>query len=132
MQSLVMAVVGVAMMVLGYFLYSSFLSKRVFKLSPDYETPSHKYQDGVDYVPSNKWVLWGHHFTSVAGAAPIVGLPLPSSGVGYPPSCGSRSAPFSSPACMIWVRCGHQPATKAAPSAHCRAAILAVRAGSYS
>src|SRR5699024_3151424 len=61
------------MMVLGYFLYSSFLSKRVFKLSPDYETPSHKYQDGVDYVPSNKWVLWGHHFTSVAGAAPIVG-----------------------------------------------------------
>ncbi|HIW47599.1 MAG TPA: carbon starvation protein A [Candidatus Yaniella excrementigallinarum] len=73
MQSLVMAVVGVAMMVLGYFLYSSFLSKRVFKLSPDYETPSHKYQDGVDYVPSNKWVLWGHHFTSVAGAAPIVG-----------------------------------------------------------
>jgi len=73
MQSLVMAVVGVAMMVLGYFLYSSFLSKRVFKLSPDYETPSRKYQDGVDYVPSNKWVLWGHHFTSVAGAAPIVG-----------------------------------------------------------
>src|SRR5699024_1957506 len=49
----------------------------------------------------------------------LLGLPLPSSGVGYPPSCGSRSAPFSSPACMIWVRCGHQPATKAAPSAHC-------------
>src|SRR5699024_9998749 len=74
MQSLVMAVVAVAMMVLGYFLYSSFLSKRVFKLSPDYETPSHKYQDGVDYVPSNKWVLWGYYFTWVAVAAPIVGL----------------------------------------------------------
>lgn len=73
MSSLVMAVIGVAMMLLGYFLYSKFLSKRVFKLSPDYETPSHKYQDGVDYVPANKWVLWGHHFTSVAGAAPIVG-----------------------------------------------------------
>ena len=73
MQSLVMAVVGIVMMVLGYFLYSKFLAKRVFKLSPDYEAPSHKYQDGIDYVPTNKWVLWGHHFTSVAGAAPIVG-----------------------------------------------------------
>src|SRR5699024_4352667 len=73
MRPLDMAVVGVAMMVVGYYLYSSFLSKRVFKLSPDYETPSRKYQDGVDYVPSNKWVLWGHHFTSVAGAAPSVG-----------------------------------------------------------
>lgn len=73
MQSLVMAVIGIAIMALGYFFYSRFLAKRVFKLDPDYETPSHKYQDGVDYVPSNKWVLWGHHFTSVAGAAPIVG-----------------------------------------------------------
>src|SRR5690625_803237 len=73
MQSLVMAVIGIAIMALGYFFYSGFLAKRVFKLDPDYETPSHKYQDGVDYVPSNKWVLWGHHFTSVAGAAPIVG-----------------------------------------------------------
>ncbi|GAA2026971.1 carbon starvation protein A [Yaniella flava] len=73
MQSLIMAVVGVLMMLFGYFLYSKFLSKRVYKLSPDYRTPSHKYQGGVDYVPTNKWVLWGHHFTSVAGAAPIVG-----------------------------------------------------------
>ncbi|HIY85144.1 MAG TPA: carbon starvation protein A [Candidatus Yaniella excrementavium] len=73
MQSLVMAVVGIVMMLLGYFLYSKFLAKRVFKLSPDYQAPSHKYQDGIDYVPTNKWVLWGHHFTSVAGAAPIVG-----------------------------------------------------------
>src|SRR5699024_1402196 len=73
MQSLIMAIVGVLMMVLGYFLYSKFLSKRVYKLDPAYETPAHKYRDGIDYVPANKWVLWGHHFTSVAGAAPIVG-----------------------------------------------------------
>ncbi|HEY4558575.1 MAG TPA: carbon starvation protein A [Enteractinococcus sp.] len=73
MQSLLMAVIGVAILLLGYFLYSKYLSKRVYQLSPDYETPAHKYRDGVDYVPANKWVLWGHHFTSVAGAAPIVG-----------------------------------------------------------
>src|SRR5699024_4539682 len=43
------------------------------KLDPNYEVPSHKYEDGVDFVPTNKFVLWGHHFTSVAGAAPILG-----------------------------------------------------------
>ncbi len=73
MQSLMMAVIGILMMVLGYFLYSKFLSKKVYQLQESYVTPAHKYEDGIDYVPSNKWVLWGHHFTSVAGAAPIVG-----------------------------------------------------------
>src|SRR5699024_8261808 len=73
MQSLVMAVVGIVMLVLGYFLYSTFLAKRVVKLSPDYEAPSHTYQDGIDYVPTTKWVLCGHQFTSGAGAAPRVG-----------------------------------------------------------
>ncbi|WP_413543964.1 carbon starvation protein A [Citricoccus nitrophenolicus] len=73
MNSLALAVVGVAMILLGYFLYSKFISRRIFKLDPDYETPAHRYEDGVDFVPTNKWVLWGHHFTSVAGAAPIVG-----------------------------------------------------------
>ena len=73
MNSLVLAVVGVAMILLGYFLYSKFLSQKVYKLDPAYTTPAHRFEDGVDYVPTNKWVLWGHHFTSVAGAAPIVG-----------------------------------------------------------
>ena len=73
MHSLMMAVIGILMMVLGYFLYSKFLSKKVYQLQESYVTPAHKYEDGVDYVPANKWVLWGHHFTSVAGAAPIVG-----------------------------------------------------------
>ncbi|MEU3847878.1 carbon starvation protein A [Micrococcus terreus] len=73
MNSLVLAVVGVCMILLGYFLYSKFLSQKVYKLDPAYTTPAHRFEDGVDYVPTNKWVLWGHHFTSVAGAAPIVG-----------------------------------------------------------
>src|SRR5690625_2626992 len=61
------------MMLLGYFLYSQYLSKRIYKLDEKFETPAHPHRDGVDYVPTNKFVLWGHHFTSVAGAAPIVG-----------------------------------------------------------
>ncbi|WBL20060.1 carbon starvation CstA family protein [Citricoccus sp. NR2] len=73
MSSLIMAVVGVVMIVTGYLLYSRFLAKKIYRLDPDFETPSHRYNDGVDYVPTNKLVLWGHHFTSVAGAAPIVG-----------------------------------------------------------
>ncbi|MEF3120580.1 carbon starvation protein A [Kocuria flava] len=73
MNSVVLAVVGVAMMILGYALYSKFLARRIYRLQPDFETPSHELRDGVDYVPTNKYVLWGHHFTSVAGAAPIVG-----------------------------------------------------------
>lgn len=72
-NSLVLAVIGVAIMIAGYFLYGKFLAKRVYKLNAEFKTPAHEYNDGVDYVPTNKFVLWGHHFTSVAGAAPIVG-----------------------------------------------------------
>ena len=73
MNSLILAVVGVAMMVAGYLLYSRFLGRRVYRLSASFRTPAHELQDGVDYVPTNKFILWGHHFTSGAGAAPIVG-----------------------------------------------------------
>lgn len=73
MNSVVLAAIGVAMMLLGYALYSRFLSRRIYALDPDYVTPAHSFHDGVDYIPTNKYVLWGHHFTSVAGAAPIVG-----------------------------------------------------------
>ncbi|MDR8020054.1 carbon starvation CstA family protein [Nesterenkonia aerolata] len=72
-NSLVLAVVGVVMMLAGYVLYSRFLAKRVYKLNAEFKTPGHEFDDGVDFVPTNKYVLWGHHFTSVAGAAPIVG-----------------------------------------------------------
>jgi carbon starvation protein len=73
MNSLVLMIVGLAMVLAGYFLYSKFLGKRVYKLDASFRTPAHEVNDGVDFVPTNKFVLWGHHFTSVAGAAPIVG-----------------------------------------------------------
>ena len=73
MSSLILVLVGLAMMAAGYLLYSKFLGNRVHQLSDAYTTPAHTMEDGVDFVPTNKYVLWGHHFTSVAGAAPIIG-----------------------------------------------------------
>ncbi len=58
---------------LGYRFYSSFLSKRIFQLAEDEPVPARELEDGIDYVPTRKQVLWGHHYTSIAGAAPIVG-----------------------------------------------------------
>ena len=73
MSSLVLMLVGLAMLAAGYLLYSKFLATRIYRLDPGFPTPAHELNDGVDFVPTNKFVLWGHHFTSVAGAAPIVG-----------------------------------------------------------
>ncbi|MGO1265937.1 MAG: carbon starvation CstA family protein [Microbacterium gubbeenense] len=73
MDSVLLLVIGLAIFAAGYFVYSKYLGKRVLKLDPAFRTPAHEKNDGVDHVPTNKFVLWGHHFTSVAGAAPIVG-----------------------------------------------------------
>ncbi|MBW2576916.1 MAG: carbon starvation protein A, partial [Deltaproteobacteria bacterium] len=58
---------------LGYRFYARFLGRVIFKLSADEPVPARELEDGVDFVPTPKHVLWGHHFTSIAGAAPIVG-----------------------------------------------------------
>ncbi|MCK2043956.1 carbon starvation protein A [Chromohalobacter sp. TMW 2.2308] len=73
MNAIWIAIFGAVCFVMGYRFYSKFIAERIYRLDPDFQTPAHAYQDGVDYVPTNKWILWGHHFTSVAGAAPIVG-----------------------------------------------------------
>ncbi|MCP4037900.1 MAG: carbon starvation protein A [bacterium] len=58
---------------LGYRFYSRFLASVIFELDDDEPVPSHEFEDGVDFVPTRRHVLWGHHFASIAGAAPIVG-----------------------------------------------------------
>ncbi|MCZ6458206.1 MAG: carbon starvation protein A, partial [Gammaproteobacteria bacterium] len=73
MHSVVIVLFGIAGMAFGWFVYSKFIAARIFQLDPDFVTPAHEFNDGVDFVPTNRYVLWGHHFTSVAGAAPIVG-----------------------------------------------------------
>jgi carbon starvation protein len=60
-------------MLLGWWFYSRFVAARIYRLDPGFVTPAHEFNDGRDFVPTNKYVLWGHHFTSIAGAAPIVG-----------------------------------------------------------
>ncbi|MBY7143812.1 carbon starvation protein A [Virgibacillus sp. NKC19-3] len=73
MSGILVALIGIIILALGYRYYSKFVAEKIYRLDPDYVTPAHKYKDGVDFVPTNKFVLWGHHFTSVAGAAPIMG-----------------------------------------------------------
>ncbi|MCL1073384.1 carbon starvation CstA family protein [Shewanella dokdonensis] len=73
MNAIFLMLMGLGAMALGYFVYSKFICEKIFKVDPNFVTPAHAMQDGVDYVPTNKYVLWGHHFTSVAGAAPIIG-----------------------------------------------------------
>lgn len=73
MSAIVLLVLGLAAMAAGYLLYSKFIAAKIYRLDPDFKTPAHEYEDGVDFVPTNRFILWGHHFTSVAGAAPIVG-----------------------------------------------------------
>jgi carbon starvation protein len=73
MQSVMIVVLGIAGMSFGWFVYSKFIATKIYQLDPDFVTPAHEFNDGVDFHPTNKYILWGHHFTSVAGAAPIVG-----------------------------------------------------------
>lgn len=73
MSAILVLLSGLGAMALGYLFYSKLIAEKILRLDPDFVTPSRAMEDGVDYVPTNKFVLWGHHFTSVAGAAPIVG-----------------------------------------------------------
>lgn len=73
MSAIWLAVFGTVVFILGYRYYSKFVAEKIYRLDPNFVTPAHEFNDGVDFVPTKKHVLWGHHFTSVAGAAPIVG-----------------------------------------------------------
>ncbi|TDJ02168.1 MAG: carbon starvation protein A [Deltaproteobacteria bacterium] len=76
MNAAFLAIAVIAVYVLSYRFYSGFLSRRVFGLSRDEPVPARELEDGVDFVPTRMHVLWGHHYTSIAGAAPIVGPTL--------------------------------------------------------
>jgi len=73
MNAIVLMMVGMGALGLGYRFYSRFIARAIYALDDTRPTPAHAQADGVDYVATNRYILWGHHFTSVAGAAPIVG-----------------------------------------------------------
>ena len=73
MNSALLALIGLSLFYIGYRFYSKYISSKIYNLNDDHKTPAHELNDGIDYVPTNKHVLFGHHFTSIAGAAPIIG-----------------------------------------------------------
>ena len=73
MNAALLAIIVLILYFLAYRYYSKFLANKIFRISDDEVTPAHEKNDGMDFVPSNKHVLFGHHFASIAGAAPIIG-----------------------------------------------------------
>ncbi len=73
MSAIVPAVIGIVAVFCGYLFYSKFIAEKIYQLDDNFETPAHTLRDDVDFIPTNRVVLWGHHFTAVAGAAPIIG-----------------------------------------------------------
>jgi carbon starvation protein len=75
---------ALSLYILGYRYYSYYIAYKVFEVSDQNPTPAHRFYNGLDYVPTNKWVLFGHHFASISGAGPLVG-PVLAAQMGYLP-----------------------------------------------
>ncbi|WP_233843483.1 carbon starvation CstA family protein [Dyella sp. 2HG41-7] len=73
-----------AIFLIGYRFYGKFIEHRVLQMDPDRAPPSVLRNDGLDYVPTDKWVVFGHHFAAIAGAGPLVG-PVLAAQMGYLP-----------------------------------------------
>jgi carbon starvation protein len=85
-------VVSVSVYLIAYRYYSRFIARRVLQLDATRMTPAYRHNDGLDYVPTNQYVLFGHHFAAIAGAGPLVG-PVLAAQMGYLPG-------------MIWILAG--------------------------
>ena len=79
-----LVVAAVACYSIAYRFYSLFIARNIFELNDNRITPAERYNDGLDYVPTNKWVLFGHHFAAIAGAGPLVG-PILAAQMGFLP-----------------------------------------------
>jgi carbon starvation protein len=75
---------SISVFVIGYRFYGKFVNDRVLQLDPGRATPAVLRNDGLDYVPTDKWVVFGHHFAAIAGAGPLVG-PVLAAQMGYLP-----------------------------------------------
>ncbi|MCP4181060.1 MAG: carbon starvation protein A [bacterium] len=72
MNGTLLLIIGIVVFSSAYIFYGRYLSK-LFGVNPNIKTPAHKINDGLDYIPTKTSVLFGHHFSSIAGAGPIVG-----------------------------------------------------------
>src|SRR6201997_3307418 len=75
---------ALAVYFLAYRFYSKFIADKVLRLDDSRKTPAERHNDGMDYVPTNRWVLYGHHFAAIAGAGPLVG-PVLAAQMGFLP-----------------------------------------------
>ncbi|UCH09327.1 MAG: carbon starvation protein A, partial [Fidelibacterota bacterium] len=73
MNSAFVALLGLLVFFFGYRFYSKFIGRKIFGIEEELTTPAHELYDDKDYVPTNRHILFGHHYASVAGAAPILG-----------------------------------------------------------
>ena len=73
MNSAYLAIVGIVIFLLGYRFYSRYIGTRIYAYNELRKMPAHELRDDLDYVPTKRHILFGHHFTSIAGAAPIIG-----------------------------------------------------------
>ncbi|MCI1946046.1 carbon starvation CstA family protein [Clostridium luticellarii] len=84
MNSIVLVIIGALVLVLGYRFYGSWIAAKVLVLDETREVPAKKFEDGHDYLPTNKWILLGQHFAAIAGAGPLIG-PVLAAQFGYLP-----------------------------------------------
>ncbi|MCC7385653.1 MAG: carbon starvation protein A [Deltaproteobacteria bacterium] len=84
MSALPLMLGALCALVIAYRFYSAFIAAKVLALDDSRETPAHRHQDGRDYHPTHKWVLFGHHFAAITGAGPLIG-PVLAMQFGYLP-----------------------------------------------
>ena len=91
-NALWLVIAAVCTYLIAYRYYSLFIAEKVMELDPKRMTPAVRHNDGLDYVPTDKYVLFGHHFAAIAGAGPLVG-PVLAAQMGYLPG-------------MLWILAG--------------------------
>ncbi|MFJ8064129.1 carbon starvation protein A [Psychrobacillus sp. NPDC096426] len=84
MNAVTIVIGSICILLIAYRLYGTFMAAKVLKLDDSKPTPAHALEDGKDYVPTNKWVTFGHHFAAIAAAGPLVG-PILAAQFGYLP-----------------------------------------------
>ena len=84
MNGLYLVIISALVFVLAYRFYGAFIAAKVLTLNQYKVTPAFRFEDGHDYVPTNKYVVFGHHFAAIAGAGPLVG-PVIAAQFGYLP-----------------------------------------------
>ncbi len=79
-----LVVAAICVYFISYRFYALYVAKNMLGIDPSRQTPAYRHNDGLDYVPTNKYVLFGHHFAAIAGAGPLVG-PVLAAQMGYLP-----------------------------------------------